>query len=124
LKADGTVRLVYLILGCFCLVLAVLGFILPLMPGTPFLLLASLFFSKSSERLHSWLLQHRYLGPPIRDWEEHGSISKRVKIISTACIVVAMSISLWTLDLSAFQSTLFFILIVLVLMFIWTRPSR
>lgn len=72
-------RLIYLAVGLVFLGLGLVGVLLPGVPTTPFLLLASWAFSRSSRRLHDWLHQHPRWGPSIRDWNEHGVIPRRVK---------------------------------------------
>jgi uncharacterized membrane protein YbaN (DUF454 family) len=52
------------------------GVVLPMMPTTPFLLLATFAFARSSLRLHDWLVAHPRLGPPINDWRAHGAVSR------------------------------------------------
>lgn len=66
-------------LGWLCVVLGVIGIFLPIMPTTPFILLAAWAFAKSSERFHSWLVNHRHLGPIVRDWQADGTIPRRVR---------------------------------------------
>lgn len=83
-------RLSWLALGCVCLVLGAAGVLLPLVPTTPFLLLAAFAFAKSSERLHLWLVEHPVFGPPIIDWKERRAISRRAKtvaMVSLACSI-------------------------------------
>lgn len=82
----GVRKAAYISLGWVFVVLATLGVILPLLPTTPFLLLASYFFIRSSRRLHGWLLRNRVFGPLIRDWQERGGVRPSVKF--TALVVV------------------------------------
>ena len=75
-------RNIYLALGFLFVAVAVLGFILPVLPGTPFLLLAAWCFSRSSEKWHRWLLESDLFGPVIQNWEENRCISLRTKIVA------------------------------------------
>ena len=65
-------RLIYIAIGCIAVVLGVIGIFLPLLPTTPFLLVAAWAFAKSSPRLEAWLTNHPRFGPPLRDWRERG----------------------------------------------------
>lgn len=69
--------------------LGVVGLILPLMPGTVFLILAAWCFSRSSPRFEAWLLGHPHLGPHVRRWRASGMISRRAKYL--ACGSMALS---------------------------------
>lgn len=84
----------YLILGILSLSLGIIGIFLPILPTTPFLLLATFCFSRSSDRLHNWLLSHRVFGPPILDWNEHRVIGVRAKIFSISTISMGL-LSVW-----------------------------
>lgn len=84
-------RMLWLLAGYLFLGLGLLGALLPVLPTTPFLLLAAGCFARSSPRLHRWLLGHPLFGPPIRNWEENGAISrpaKRLAVGSMAAVLV------------------------------------
>lgn len=66
--------------------LAALGVVLPVLPTTPFLLIAAACFARSSPRFYDWLLSNRIFGPLIRDWREHRSIPLRAKILAVLLI--------------------------------------
>ncbi|ESR24577.1 YbaN family protein [Lutibaculum baratangense] len=115
-------RLIWLGLGWLSVSLGVLGIALPLLPTTPFLLLAAYSFARSSQRFHDWLVEHPRLGPPIRDWREHGAIRRRAKVAAMVALAAALGISLaagmawWVIGLQAATA-------VGVVTFILTRPS-
>lgn len=81
-------RLLWQIAGILALVLGAIGVLLPLLPTTPFVLLAAFAFGKGSPRLRSWLESNRLFGAAIRDWERKGAIHPRAK--ATACVVMAV----------------------------------
>jgi uncharacterized membrane protein YbaN (DUF454 family) len=81
-------RNVFRLLGFFFLGIAVLGIFLPLLPTTPFVLLATACFARSSEKWHRWMLQNETFGPMIRNWEEHRCIRCRLKVISITSMVL------------------------------------
>lgn len=85
---------VELTLGWVFVALALAGVLLPLLPTTPFLLLASFLFVRSSPRCHAWLLRNRLLGPFLRDWERHRGVRPAVKwaAVSMALAVTACSL--------------------------------
>jgi uncharacterized membrane protein YbaN (DUF454 family) len=62
--------------------IGIIGYILPVMPGTVFLILALFCFQNGSMRMHRWLLSNRLFGPTLRDWDENKWITKRVKIMA------------------------------------------
>jgi uncharacterized protein len=98
------------------------GLALPLVPTTPFLLLAAYAFSRSSPGLHRWLVTHPRLGPPIGHWRAHGAISRPAKLLAGATILATLSVSLaagvsgWLLGLQA-------VILLGVAIFLFTRPD-
>lgn len=89
---QGVRRWPWLLLAYACLALAVLGVLLPVLPTTPFVLVAAWAAARGSRRLHDWLHAHRLFGRMIRDWQAEGAVSrgaKRVALISMlACAVL------------------------------------
>ena len=77
-------------LGAFALALGVIGIFVPLLPTTPFLLLASALWVRSSPRLYGWLLSHRRLGGYIRDFREKRAIPLRAKVLSLGLMWASM----------------------------------
>jgi hypothetical protein len=92
--------------GSVCLALAVLGVFLPLLPTTPFLLLASACYVRSSERLHGWLMGHRVLGPYIRNFQQRRGIPVRAKFTTVALIWLPLLYSVYRLDLPWLEALL------------------
>jgi uncharacterized membrane protein YbaN (DUF454 family) len=86
-------KLLLLVFGFISLGLGILGIFLPLLPTTPFLLLSAFLFSKSSDKFHNWLLNHRTLGPYIRSFQEDKSLSVRVKVVSVSVMWLTMFIT-------------------------------
>lgn len=68
--------------GGVAVALGTIGLFLPLLPTTPFLLLAAACFSRSSDRHYEWLLSHRWFGPYLRQYREHRTIPMRAKVVT------------------------------------------
>ena len=75
-------KIVLSILGCVSLALGIAGIFLPLLPTTPFLLLAAALWVRSSPRLYAWLLRHPRLGEYVRNFRENRAIPLRAKVVS------------------------------------------
>jgi uncharacterized protein len=104
--------------------LGVLGLFLPLLPTVPFLLLASICFSKGSKHFQSWLLNHPKLGPPVRDWQQHQVIRPKAKWWGTLGLCCSWAGSAYLLQ---DRSMLLVIPTTFILgagIFIWTRKSH
>lgn len=86
-------RALLVTIGVVSLGLGGLGIFLPLLPTTPFILVSAFAFAKSSDRLHQWLLAHDVFGPLIDNWQRHGAIGRRTKVVSLLSMVAILVIS-------------------------------
>lgn len=93
LRARRMTRPVWLAIGFLALGLGAAGAVLPLLPATPFLLVAAFAFARSSPRVHDWLIGHERFGPLIENWRRHGAISRRTKIISLGAMAATFAAS-------------------------------
>ena len=109
-------------LGLFCVALAMVGVVLPLLPTVPFLLLAAFFFARSSSRLHTWLLTHQLFGPLIQDWQSSGAIRPAAKKAATVSVAAVFGLSIW-MSAPVFVLAIQAVVLGGVLIFIWTRPN-
>jgi len=82
-------------LGFLFLAVGILGVALPLLPATPFVLLAAACFARSSEKWHQWLLANETFGPMVRDWEQNRCISCRVKLIAVVSMLLVGGYSIF-----------------------------
>ncbi|MEE2525696.1 YbaN family protein [Hyphobacterium sp. HN65] len=116
-----TKRLMWAAAGGLALGLGALGVFLPLLPTTPFILLAAFAFARSSPRLHNWLLEHRVFGPLIGNWRRYGAISRQAKIAGLISLLAVFGLSVL---LGAPFHALIIQAIVLPVsgIFIWSRP--
>jgi uncharacterized membrane protein YbaN (DUF454 family) len=91
--ARGPLRWVLLGLGWLFVALGVAGAVVPVLPTTPFILLAAACFARSSERFYAWLLDNRIFGPLIRDWRAHRAIPRRARWLGIGAIVLFLGSS-------------------------------
>jgi uncharacterized membrane protein YbaN (DUF454 family) len=90
LASNAVARLWFLGAGHLSIGLAVLGVFLPLLPTTPFLLLAAACYARGSVRFYNWLLNSRSFGPMIRNWREHRAVALRHKLLAIGVITVSI----------------------------------
>jgi uncharacterized membrane protein YbaN (DUF454 family) len=93
------VRVILNILGTMFLLLGILGLVLPLLPTTPFLLLASACYVRGSERLNNWLMSNKYLGPYIINLKDKRGMPVRAKIITITVLWLSLLFSIYKVNL-------------------------
>jgi len=91
---TSSVRLLWAAAGIACVALGLVGITLPLLPTTPFMILAAFCFARGSDRLHRWLMGHPRFGQAIHDWKRHGAIAPKAKLLAAAAMVAAILVSL------------------------------
>ena len=80
------VRYGYAALGTVMLALGAIGFVLPVMPGTMFLLVAAWAFARSAPTVHRWLHEHRWFGPALQRWERERCVDRTTKWLASAML--------------------------------------
>ena len=113
-----------LALGWLMVGLGFVGIVVPGLPTVPFLLVALWAFSKSSQRFHDWLYNHPRLGPPLRDWRDHGAISVRAKILAVATMAASFVWVTFGIATDWVLPTVLAACLVPAAAFIVTRPGR
>lgn len=88
------VRAVFIVLGTVFLGLGAVGLVIPILPTTPFILLAAACYLRASERLHQWLVRSPTFGPTILAWQDHGAIPPRAKVIAIAMVMLTFGFSI------------------------------
>lgn len=87
-------RVLFAIAGALSLLAGVIGIFLPVLPTTPFVLLAAACFARSSPRVYGWLLSHRLFGPIIVSWQRERAVPRRVKWIALSSMALSISVSI------------------------------
>ncbi|RJT44624.1 DUF454 family protein [Rahnella woolbedingensis] len=114
-------RILLIMVGWLCVVLATLGVVLPLLPTTPFLLLAAWCFARSSPRFHHWLLHRSWFGRYLRHWQAHRALPKGAKPKAVALIVITFAISIYFVPLLWVRILLVCMMFALLIM-MWRLP--
>jgi uncharacterized membrane protein YbaN (DUF454 family) len=113
----------YAVLGFVSLGLGIAGYIVPVLPGTVFLLIATYFFFKSSDRMYRWVMNHRRFGPTVRAYRAGHGIRRRVKVYAITLMLISVGFSL----VFAVEGTVMRVLLVALAAagaaFILTRPT-
>ena len=120
---DPVRSLLYVTGGWACLGLALLGVLLPVLPATPFVLLASWCFYRGSPRIHAWLHRSRTFGPMLDDWHRYRGIRRTVKHRAVVMVAATVAVSLFYASLPGWMRYVVIALVATGLYVIWTVPT-
>lgn len=88
-------RALLIVSGTLCVVLGILGMFLPLLPSTPFLLVAAICYARSSQRSYNWLMTNRWCGAYIRNYREGRGITLKHKVLTISLLWLTMGYTAW-----------------------------
>ncbi|WP_242360721.1 YbaN family protein [Anaeromyxobacter sp. SG17] len=117
-------RWLLLVLGWTCFVLGVVGAVLPLVPTTPFMLVALWAFSSSSERFHRWLYHHRVFGPPLQRWQRERALPLWVKLVAAGSMAASLAYATFALSVPGYALAAMAAVMLAGLVFVARIPSR
>jgi len=115
-------RIFWFLIGGSSLGLGTLGIFLPLLPTVPFYLLAAYSFSKSSTKIHNWLLNHKVFGPDIRNWNENRTIHRRAKLMALASMAGSVILA-YFFNVPLKYMAIQVIILALIARFIWKQKE-
>jgi uncharacterized membrane protein YbaN (DUF454 family) len=118
------VRAAWLAAGFVSLGIGMAGVVMPVLPTTPFILLAAACFARSSDRFHDWLLNHRTFGPLVREWRQYRSIPHRTKLLAIAMMAATLTVSVVFFVPKGWLQVALAIFGVLLAAWLYNVPSR
>lgn len=121
-KSHPLTRPMFFVAGLFFVGVGIVGYILPVMPGTIFLIIAAACFARSSARLETWLLNHPRLGPSVKAWRTNGAIPRRIKVVAITSMVVSFGLLLFA-HISPVWMTAAGVVLLACAIFVGTRPE-
>jgi len=110
---------IFIILGCFFFILGSIGILVPILPTTPFMILAAACFAESSPRFHKMLLNNRWFGEDLRRWECHKTMKRTTKKRASWVIVFSFSLSIGILWGHTILQLLLLCTALILLYFLW-----
>jgi len=116
-------RIILISLGWLCVGLGFVGVFVPGIPTTIFLIIALWAFTKSSEKLRHWLLNHKRFGPILNNWQEHKVVPRRAKILMVVLMSLASILFYYSLQ-NLYLTIGLVIILVLVAIYVISLPSK
>ena len=114
---------VYFVCAWLSFGLGVFGAFVPIIPTTPFMILAAFLFSKSSPKFHAWILSLPIAGPAIQEWGQHRVVRKRAKVLCATMILISLSLIWLSAPVHIALKSILTIILVSVCTFVVTRKS-
>ncbi|HIE49647.1 MAG TPA: DUF454 domain-containing protein [Gammaproteobacteria bacterium] len=90
-SSNPIIRILWVVLGSFFVVIGGIGVVVPGLPTTLFLILAAACYIRSSQRLYDWLINNKTFGPYLRDYREGKGIPKKAKVLAVSMIIIFVS---------------------------------
>jgi uncharacterized membrane protein YbaN (DUF454 family) len=104
---TGLIRALLILAGTLCVALGILGIVLPVLPTTPFLLLAAVCYARSSRRFYHWLMTNRWFGRYVRRYQEGKGIPVKLKVLAILLLWLVSGYAIW------FVATLWWVRLIL-----------
>ncbi len=117
-------RIIFIVLGWLFFGLGFIGAFLPVLPTTPFMLLALWAFARGSDRFHAWLYNHRLFGPSLQKWERHRVIPVHAKVLSITAMSGSLAYMIWVSEVSGVVILAAATVMIVAACYILPKPSR
>ncbi len=116
-------RMLWLVAGWLCLLLALIGALLPVMPTTVFVLMAAACFGRSSPTLLHWLHHHPRLGPPLLQWQRYHGMTARTKAVALGTVALSFSFSIYATLQQPWLTALLLLVWAALSLWMWRLPT-
>jgi Uncharacterized protein conserved in bacteria len=116
-------RFILMGLAWLAVAIGVVGIFVPVLPTTPFIILAAALFARSSPRFEQWLLDHPRLGKPLTDWRRDGAISRSAKIASVSMMTVSYGVLWFAGSQSPYVRLIVALILVSCAVYVLSRPE-
>ncbi|TKT70914.1 DUF454 domain-containing protein [Afipia massiliensis] len=122
-RSSRLLRILFLVLGFVFVALGFVGAFLPVLPTTPFLILAAACFARSSPRFEAWLLEHERFGPTLRAWRSRGAIPRNAKLAALVGMIIGFTLFRLASDPGLPLTLAVAALMLTGLAYVFSRPS-
>ena len=122
--SSTTARIILVILGTTFVIIGVVGIFLPVLPTTPFMLLAAWCYAKSSTRFYNWIMNNRVFGPIILEWRQYRSIPKRAKWTALVLLFSTFGVSIFFFVPYFYLQVFLAVMCISMAVFMWRIPVR
>ena len=122
--SSPVVRGLLLVGGGLALAAGVAGLVLPLVPATPFLILAAACFARAYRPFYEWMLAHRWFGPMLREWHLHRSIAYRTKMVAIVTMLLSFGASILLVAKPLWLKVLLALVALALALWLYRIPSR
>jgi len=122
--SSTTFRVILVCLGTAFVIIGVIGIFLPILPTTPFMLLAAWCYARSSSRFYNWIMNNKVFGPIIWEWRKYRSIPRRAKRTAMILMPGTFAISIFFFVPIFWVQLMLAVFCLIMLIFLWRIPVR